>query len=128
MRVTSGEELFERLRHALNEQALHNGFTDEQVSIRVRPITPQEAIGKAEEAARAAKEVADEAIGISQAAISEAERESKAAKKAAEGAAETSTPGPHVGIRRAEKSPKTMADSSVVPPRLAGTFDVRNVG
>ena len=37
--------LFERLRAALREQAIRHGFMEQQVSIRVRPMTPEQAIG-----------------------------------------------------------------------------------
>jgi hypothetical protein len=43
--VTEIQMLFERLRQALEEQAGRHGFMEEQVSIRVRPMTPEEAIG-----------------------------------------------------------------------------------
>jgi hypothetical protein len=38
--------LFERLRAALREQAIRHGFMEQQVSIQVRPMTPEQAIGK----------------------------------------------------------------------------------
>jgi uncharacterized protein (DUF4213/DUF364 family) len=44
--MTEIQMLFERLREALKEQAVRHGFMQEQVSIRVRPMTPEEAIGR----------------------------------------------------------------------------------
>jgi uncharacterized protein (DUF4213/DUF364 family) len=38
--------LFAKLREALREQAVRHGFMEEEVSIRVRPMTPEEAIGR----------------------------------------------------------------------------------
>jgi hypothetical protein len=43
--VTEIQMLFEKLRQALKEQAIRHGFMEEQVSIQVRPMTPEEAIG-----------------------------------------------------------------------------------
>jgi len=47
--VTEIQMLFERLRQALEEQAVRNGFMEEQVSIQVRPVTPEQAIGTPED-------------------------------------------------------------------------------
>jgi hypothetical protein len=43
--VTELETLFEALREALKEQAVRHRLMEEQVSIHVRPMTPEEAIG-----------------------------------------------------------------------------------
>jgi hypothetical protein len=43
------EGLFERLRENLRDQAVQHGFVDEQVSIRFRPMTPEQAIGRPDE-------------------------------------------------------------------------------
>jgi hypothetical protein len=44
--VTEIQMLFERLRETLEEHAVRHGFMEEQVSIQVRPMTPEEAIGR----------------------------------------------------------------------------------
>ena len=44
--MTEIQMLFERLREALEEQATRHGFMEERVSIQVRPMTPEEAIGR----------------------------------------------------------------------------------
>lgn len=41
--------LFERLRESLDHQAVQHGFMDEPVSIRFRPMTPEQAIGRPSE-------------------------------------------------------------------------------
>jgi hypothetical protein len=43
--MTGIQMIFARLREALKEQALRNGFMEEEISIQVRPMTPEEAIG-----------------------------------------------------------------------------------
>ena len=43
--VTEIQMLFERLSAALKQQAVRHGFMEEEVSIQVRPMTPEEAIG-----------------------------------------------------------------------------------
>jgi uncharacterized protein (DUF4213/DUF364 family) len=43
--VTEIQMLFERLSAALKQQAVRHGLMEEEVSIQVRPMTPEEAIG-----------------------------------------------------------------------------------
>jgi hypothetical protein len=47
--VTSSQMLFGKLREALKEQAVRHEFMEEKVSIHVRPMTPEEAIGSPED-------------------------------------------------------------------------------
>ena len=47
--MTEIQILFARLSEALREQALRHGFMEEEVSIQVRPMTPEEAIGSPDE-------------------------------------------------------------------------------
>jgi hypothetical protein len=47
--VTEIQKLFDRLRETLKEQAVRQGFMQEPVSIRVRPMTAEEAIGRPDE-------------------------------------------------------------------------------
>jgi hypothetical protein len=44
--VAETQVLFDRLRETLKQKAIRHGFMEEQVSIRVRPMTPEEAIGR----------------------------------------------------------------------------------
>lgn len=44
--VLDNHMLFAKLREALREQAVRHGFMEQPVSIQVRPMTPEEAIGR----------------------------------------------------------------------------------